>query len=140
VTWVYIRSEPTLWTVGFYDPSDRWQPESDHGTSEEAAKRCAWLNRGAVAAQVEQETIERIARVTIDLFTNTQWASHDDLVARVVARLYPAPADTVSRERLDYCVKCGMGSWRQDQCPNCGLAGVWWSDRDPAPAPEGTNG
>lgn len=41
---VYIQSEPTLWTVGFYDPDGKWQPESDHGSSDEAAKRAAWLN------------------------------------------------------------------------------------------------
>ena len=42
--WVYIRSEPKLWTVGFYDPAGEWHPDSDHGTSEEAAERCAYLN------------------------------------------------------------------------------------------------
>ena len=42
--YVYIRSEEQLWTVGFYDPKGKWQPESDHETSEEAAKRTAWLN------------------------------------------------------------------------------------------------
>lgn len=42
--YVYIRSEPTLWTVGFYAPDGKWNPESDHGTSDEAAKRVAWLN------------------------------------------------------------------------------------------------
>lgn len=25
---VYIRSEPQLWTVGFYDPAGKWHPES----------------------------------------------------------------------------------------------------------------
>jgi hypothetical protein len=42
--YVYIRSEPGLWTVGFYTPDDKWNPESDHNSSEEAAKRVAWLN------------------------------------------------------------------------------------------------
>lgn len=44
MTWVYKQSEPGLWTVGFYDPKGRWEPESDHTTSEAAAQRCAWLN------------------------------------------------------------------------------------------------
>lgn len=44
MSYVYIRSESTLWTVGFYDPDGKWQPESDHGDREEAAKRAAWLN------------------------------------------------------------------------------------------------
>jgi len=42
--YVYIRSEPQMWTVGFYDPKGRWNPESDHDTPEEAAKRVSWLN------------------------------------------------------------------------------------------------
>jgi len=42
--WVYINSEPGLWTVGFYDPTGKWQPESDHDVQEEAAKRVNYLN------------------------------------------------------------------------------------------------
>jgi hypothetical protein len=45
-SWVYIRSEPGLWTVGFYRPDGKWESESDHGSSEEAARRVAWLNGG----------------------------------------------------------------------------------------------
>lgn len=44
--YVYIRSEPGLWTVGFYDPSGQWQPESDHASDASAARRVAWLNGG----------------------------------------------------------------------------------------------
>lgn len=43
-TWVYIRSEPQLWTVGFYAPNGEWHADSDHGSAEEAARRAAWLN------------------------------------------------------------------------------------------------
>jgi hypothetical protein len=42
--WVYVRSEPGLWTVGFYDPAGKWQPDSDHTDQEAAARRTAWLN------------------------------------------------------------------------------------------------
>jgi len=42
--WVYLRTEAYLWTVGFYDPSGKFQPESDHDNPEDAAKRTAWLN------------------------------------------------------------------------------------------------
>lgn len=42
--YVYVRSEPQLWTVGFYAPDGKWKPESDHNDQEEAAKRVAWLN------------------------------------------------------------------------------------------------
>jgi len=42
--YVYIKSDPGLWTVGFYDPNGKWQPESDHTSTQEAAERAAWLN------------------------------------------------------------------------------------------------
>lgn len=44
--YVYIRSEPGLWTVGFYHPDGRWEPESDHNNSDSAAQRVRWLNGG----------------------------------------------------------------------------------------------
>lgn len=44
--YVYIRSEPGLWTVGFYKPDGAWEPESDHGSSDDAAERVAHLNGG----------------------------------------------------------------------------------------------
>ena len=42
--YVYINSEPGLWTVGFYSPDGEWNPESDHTTKDEAANRVAYLN------------------------------------------------------------------------------------------------
>jgi hypothetical protein len=45
--YVYIKSEPGLWTVGFYDPKGKWVSESDYRTADEAAKRVAYLNGGA---------------------------------------------------------------------------------------------
>lgn len=46
--YVYIKSEPNLWTVGFYHPVEgKWMPESDHGTEDEAAARVHYLNGGS---------------------------------------------------------------------------------------------
>jgi hypothetical protein len=42
--YVYIQSEPGLWTVGFYDPSGKWIAESDYDNKSDAACRVAWLN------------------------------------------------------------------------------------------------
>jgi hypothetical protein len=42
--YVYIKSEPGLWTVGFYAPNGTWYPESDHESKEAAADRVAYLN------------------------------------------------------------------------------------------------
>lgn len=44
--WVYIRTERNLWTVGFYGPDGKWHPDSDHTSSEDAARRVHWLNGG----------------------------------------------------------------------------------------------
>lgn len=42
--YVYIESEPGLWTVGFYRPNGTWVSESDHDGREAAARRVAYLN------------------------------------------------------------------------------------------------
>lgn len=45
--YVYIRDEGEpggLWTVGFYGPAGKWQPESGHSTPAQAADRVHWLN------------------------------------------------------------------------------------------------
>jgi hypothetical protein len=42
--WVYIESEPKLWTVGFYDPNGRWHSDSDHDSKNAAAERVSYLN------------------------------------------------------------------------------------------------
>ena len=51
--YVYIQSEPSLYTVGFYKPDGQWEPESDHDDREQAAKRVAWLN-GALPDSIQQ--------------------------------------------------------------------------------------
>jgi len=56
--YVYIRSEPGLWTVGFYSPDGKFNPESDYNSSEEAAKRVAYLNGGPVT---QNKTITEIS-------------------------------------------------------------------------------
>jgi len=42
--WVYLKTEPNLWTVGFYDPDGGWHTDSDYDVKSEAAERCAYLN------------------------------------------------------------------------------------------------
>jgi hypothetical protein len=42
--YVYIRSEPNLYTVGFYDPEGKWHPDSDWSDREDAAYRVSRLN------------------------------------------------------------------------------------------------
>jgi len=47
--YVYVQSEPGLWTVGFYDPQGKWHTDSDHVSKREAANRVAWLNGANVS-------------------------------------------------------------------------------------------
>jgi hypothetical protein len=70
VSYVYIRSEPGLWTVGFYRPDGQWEPESDHASSEEAAERVVRLNGGEV------DDTRRLDRIRVVL-AKFNW-EHDD--------------------------------------------------------------
>jgi hypothetical protein len=42
--YVYVKSEPQLWTVGFYSPDGKWHPDKDFSRPEDAADRVAYLN------------------------------------------------------------------------------------------------
>ena len=42
--WVYIMSEPGLWTVGFYAPDGSWHTDSDWNAREDARERVHYLN------------------------------------------------------------------------------------------------
>lgn len=44
--YVYVQSEPGLYTVGHYAPDGQWVPESDHDSKDKAAVRAHWLNGG----------------------------------------------------------------------------------------------
>lgn len=44
--YVYIKSEPQLWTVGFYTTLGEWISESEYECMEDAAERVHWLNGG----------------------------------------------------------------------------------------------
>jgi hypothetical protein len=49
--YVYVQSEPGLWTTGFYDPNGVWHAERDCESADEAAKRVAWLNGANVSLE-----------------------------------------------------------------------------------------
>ena len=44
--YVYIKSEPCLWTVGFYDPKGVWHPDCDFDNQTLARERVHYLNGG----------------------------------------------------------------------------------------------
>ena len=46
MSYIYVKSEPGLFTVGCYGPNGQWNPDSDHDNREQAADRCCYLNGG----------------------------------------------------------------------------------------------
>lgn len=48
-TWIYLKSEPGLYTVGFFEPGGKWHAESDFNDQGEAAARVHYLNGGSAA-------------------------------------------------------------------------------------------
>lgn len=88
--WVYVRSEPGLWTVGFHDPDGGWHTDSDHGDQEAAAERCAWLNGSRPAEAPQPRVLLRGHLVAFDtgdgldftwLEVRGEWLSDDRRVS-----------------------------------------------------------
>ncbi|WP_024799302.1 hypothetical protein [Nocardia sp. BMG51109] len=86
--YVYRRTEPELWTVGFYTPDGEWEPESDHGSSDAAAERVGLLNgEGATTLLAElikeRDELRDQSRELLDQVQCLQWdlmvlqAAHD---------------------------------------------------------------
>jgi hypothetical protein len=46
--YLYQKSEPGLWSVGYFTPSGKWEKESDCSSAAEAAERVHWLNGGKI--------------------------------------------------------------------------------------------
>ena len=71
-TWVYVRADADLYTVGHYAPDGQWQAESDHGSPEGAAARCHFLNGGGdlelvAACTLALRVLERHCAVLLHL-------------------------------------------------------------------------
>ena len=59
--WVYINSEPGLWTVGFYSPDGKWHTDADYGDRDKARERVAWLNGGSpIPRSISPEDFDRL--------------------------------------------------------------------------------
>lgn len=58
--YVYLKSEPQLWTVGYYDAKQKWIPESDHSSSDDAVERVAWLNGDDDAFPISRSELESL--------------------------------------------------------------------------------
>lgn len=44
--WLYRRTAPAAWQVGFFDPVGDWHADSVHTSPDAAAERAHWLNGG----------------------------------------------------------------------------------------------
>jgi len=44
--YVYIKTEPQVYTVGYYGPDGDFVCESDHSSTDSAAARVSYLNGG----------------------------------------------------------------------------------------------
>ena len=64
-TWVYLKSEPSLWTVGFYRPDGTWEAESDHSSPEQAVERIGFLNGRSSVNRDLLAALEWILRTTL---------------------------------------------------------------------------
>lgn len=60
--YVYIQSEPSLYTVGFYKPDGKWEPDSDHSTRVSATERVHYLNGGVGYHSVFEEMSANIEK------------------------------------------------------------------------------
>jgi hypothetical protein len=60
--WVYMQSEPGLYTVGFYKPDGSWEAESDHTSEQQAAARVHYLNGGLTGSEIVELIREASAR------------------------------------------------------------------------------
>lgn len=91
-TWVYIQSEPQLWTVGFYGPDDKWHSDSDHSSREEAGKRVHYLNGGQLEpAELDkafrQKSEEQYQKIVDNLFEELKKSISSDLDIRDTVQL-----------------------------------------------------
>lgn len=74
--YVYIQTEPTLFTVGFHSPNGEWHPDSDHPTRKEAAQQVAKLNGSHEAPTISKELLPpSLLVLNIDICEdeNFQW-------------------------------------------------------------------
>ena len=55
--YVYLQTERTLFTVGFFWPNGRWEAQSDHPTEAEAVECVKQLNGARQPAKIDKELL-----------------------------------------------------------------------------------
>ena len=77
-TWVYIKSEPSLWTVGFYRPDGSWEAESDHSSTEQAVERIGYLNGRNDSERLRAQNRDLLAALERLTSSNEDYAFSDE--------------------------------------------------------------
>lgn len=82
-TWVYIKTEPGLWTVGFYAPDGEFHSDSDHNSKEEAGERVHYLNGAICTPQTDFTKIEKASiMIASGYVANNGFDSPDATIAK----------------------------------------------------------
>ncbi len=89
-TWLYLQSEPGLWTVGWYEPNDKWHAESDHDSEEKAAARVHYLNGGHACACKETADLAKSLEVILTYLEDGALATAKDRLNSLIGCIRPA--------------------------------------------------
>jgi len=94
MSYVYIQTEPRLWTVGFYAPDGSWHTDTDHGSKQEAAAQVRYLNGGELSPYYEGAI-----RIAVNALRDGYDPEYRRGVVNVIAELFPVIEQTVD-ERM----------------------------------------
>ena len=61
MTYIYLQSEKHLWTTGFYE-GDKWNPDKDFDSEEDAGNRCNFLNGGGIETVSTEALLAELKR------------------------------------------------------------------------------
>jgi len=106
MSYVYLQSEPGLWTVGFYGPDDRWVAESDYEDRNLAAMRCSVLNGATPPDSITVDGI-RVTPAYVRLFRGMNDLLHVRLQAAGDAIEVGTRLAQELREFVDTAAECG---------------------------------
>jgi hypothetical protein len=88
-TWVYLNSEPGLYTVGFYAPDGSWHTDSDQPDRQSASDRVRILNNGSGMTEYRLKYFRRLLnnRIAITAMDWAEYKAKGDHVAFIAHQL-----------------------------------------------------
>ena len=101
--YVYIKSEPNLWTVGFYRLNGNFEPESDHSSPDEAAERVALLNGSQHIAAVTFLEVGK-GEVLLIQAKSPLTQSRGEILRKEIDRLLPNTKFIITDDDLTFSV------------------------------------